>query len=181
MHTLTVEKSSFSISNKFLRVIWKAAFFMLFRPFGLNIFRSWRCQVLRIFGARIGRNSNIHASVKIWAPWNLKLGENSSIGPHVDVYNQGKITIGKYTIISQKTYICASTHDFTRQDFPLICKDIYIGDLVWIAADAFIGPGKRIGDGAVVAARSSVFKNVESWTVVGGNPSKFIKKRNLEN
>jgi putative colanic acid biosynthesis acetyltransferase WcaF len=50
---------------------------------------------------------------------------------------------------------------------------------VWVAADAFIGPGVIIGQGAVVGARSAVFKNVERWTVVGGNPAKFIKKREL--
>ena len=48
---------------------------------------------------------------------------------------------------------------------------------VWVAAEAFIGMGVIIGEGAVVGARACVFKNVEPWTVVGGNPAKFIKKR----
>ena len=62
---------------------------------------------------------------------------------------------------------------------PQIFASIVIEDQVWIAADAFIGPGVRVAEGAVVGARSSVFKDVESWTVVGGNPARFIKKREL--
>lgn len=46
-----------------------------------------------------------------------------------------------------------------------------------MAAEAFIGPGVTIGEGAVVGARGCVFKDVDPWTVVGGNPAKFIKKR----
>lgn len=62
---------------------------------------------------------------------------------------------------------------------PQTFAPIVIEDQVWIAADAFIGPGIRIGQGAVVGARASVFKNVAPWTVVGGNPAKRIKRREL--
>ena len=107
------------------------------------------------------------------------MGNYSCMGPKVDCYNQGKITIGNQTSISQKTYLCASSHDFTISNFPLILKPIQIGNQVWIAADAFIGPGVSVGEGAVVGARAAVFKKVDPWTVVGGNPAKFIKDRKL--
>jgi len=131
-----------------------------------------------LFGADIGRQSNIRSSVKIWAPWNLKVGNFSSIGPATDIYNQGKIEIGNRTIISQKTYLCASTHDYNLATFPLITKPIKIGNQVWIAADSFIGPGVQVGDGVIVGARSAVFKNVQPWTIVRGNPAEFVKDRN---
>ena len=51
------------------------------------------------------------------------------------------------------------------------------GENVWVAAECFVGPGVNIGEGAVVGARAAVFKNVDPWTIVGGNPAKFIKKR----
>jgi putative colanic acid biosynthesis acetyltransferase WcaF len=60
--------------------------------------------------------------------------------------------------------------------FPLTAP-ITIGEHAWIAADVFVGPGVTIGKGALVGARSSVFRNVESWTVIAGNPAKIIKKR----
>ena len=62
---------------------------------------------------------------------------------------------------------------------PLRTAPITIGAGVWIAADVFVGPGVVIGDGAVIGARSSVFRNIEAWTVVAGNPAKAIKKREV--
>lgn len=177
---LSLYFSSFSLSNKIGRLIWNICYWIFFRPFSLNFFNGWRNFVLKIFGAKVGAKANIYASAKIWAPWNLEIGSYSCLGCKVDCYNQGGIAIGSHTIISQKTYLCASTHDSTIPNFPLICKPIFIEDQVWVAADAFIGPGVTIGEGAVVGARSAVFKNVEPWTVVGGNPAKFIKKREIK-
>ena len=54
-----------------------------------------------------------------------------------------------------------------------------IEDQVWVSAKAFVGMGVTIGQGAVVGATASVYKDVEPWTVVGGNPARFIKKREL--
>jgi putative colanic acid biosynthesis acetyltransferase WcaF len=171
--------SRFSISNKAGRILWNICYLILFRPFGTGIFRSWRNILLRIFGAKLSKTVNIYSSVKIWAPWNLEMGDYSSLGRQVDCYNQGKISIGANTSISQKAYLCASSHDISDSKHALILKPIVIEDQVWVAADAFIGPGVIIGQGAVVGARSAVFKNVEPWSVVGGNPAKFIKKREI--
>lgn len=171
---------SFSFINKLARLIWNICFWIFFRPFGLNIFRKWRVLILRIFGAKIKMSSNVYSSVAIWAPWNLEIGSYSCLGPKVDCYNQGKITIGNNTTISQKTYLCASSHDILDVKNNLILKPIIIEDQVWVAAGAFIGPGVTIQQGAVVGARSAVFKNIEAWSVVGGNPAKFIKERVLK-
>lgn len=56
-------------------------------------------------------------------------------------------------------------------------KPIRVGAGAWVCADVFVGPGVTIGEGAVVGARAAVFKDVEPWTVVGGNPSQFIRMR----
>jgi len=55
--------------------------------------------------------------------------------------------------------------------------DTVVGNDVWIGAEAMIMPGLTIGDGAVVAARAVVTKNIEPYTIVGGNPATIIKKR----
>ncbi len=167
----------FSLKNKMGRVLWIIFCLILFRPFFSKFFRKWRILLLKIFGAKICWRSEVYSSVKIWAPWNLTLGYDSCLGPQVDCYNQGKITIGDNTVISQKTYLCASSHDYTSNTHTLILRPITIHDQVWIAADAFIGPGVTIGQGSVIGARSAVFKDIDNWSVVGGNPAKFIKKR----
>src|SRR5690606_8480713 len=55
--------------------------------------------------------------------------------------------------------------------------DTVIGNDVWIGSEAMIMPGVRVGDGAVIGSRALVTKNVEPYTIVGGNPAKPIKKR----
>ncbi len=107
------------------------------------------------------------------------IGEYCSLGSGVTVYNLGMVTIGHNTVVSQDAYLCGGTHDYTRTTMPLIKATITIGNNAWICAGAFIGPGVIVGDGAVVAARAVVVNDVEPWTVVGGNPARFIKKRDL--
>jgi putative colanic acid biosynthesis acetyltransferase WcaF len=136
---------------------------------------------LRAFGAKIGKGSIIHASAEIWAPWNLEVGQITCVGPHAILYNPGKIRLGSKVVISQYSYLCTATHQYDNKLNTLYWKDINVCDYAWIAADSFVGPGVTIGEGAVVGARGCVFKDVEPWTVVGGNPAKFIKKRVIDN
>lgn len=141
---------------------------------------SWRRLVLRAFGAHVGVGVNIYPSATIYFPWNLSVGDWSSIGEHALVYNLGPVTIGRGVTVSQRTHICAGTHDHRRRDLPLLKPPIAIADDAWICADAFVGPGVRIGEGAVVAARAVAVKDVEPWTIVAGNPARYIKSRSLE-
>ena len=55
--------------------------------------------------------------------------------------------------------------------------DIIIGNDVWIGYEAIIMAGVRIGDGAIIAARAVVTKDLPSYTIVGGTPAKEIRKR----
>ena len=105
------------------------------------------------------------------------MGEHSCLADEVDCYNVAPVKIGDNTTVSQKSYLCTASHDITKVNIPLITAPIVIEDQAWIAADAFIGMGVTVGQGAVVGARASVYKDVEAWTVVGGNPAKFIKRR----
>ncbi len=176
---LSTYSHSFSLKNKIGRLVWNICSLIFFRPFGSRLFKKWRVLVLKCFGAKIEWSTHIYSSVRIWAPWNLEMGANSSLGPEVDCYNQGMIRIGANTVISQKAYLCASSHDYTQKSFPLVLKPIQIGNEVWIAAAAFIGPNVRIGDHAVIAARAVVIKQVDVNAIVGGNPAKLIKNRIL--
>ena len=92
---LSKYNSTFSLKNKVLRLVWNIFALFFFKPFRLNLFKSYRRIVLNMFGAKIHATANVYASVRIWAPWNLEIGEYSTLGPEVDCYNQGKITIGK--------------------------------------------------------------------------------------
>lgn len=170
-------KNNLSIKNKLGRLVWKICYWVLFRPLPTKFFNWWRAFILRLFGAKIGKNNTIYPSAKVWAPWNLIIGNNSCISKGVNLYNPGSIIIGDNVVISEGAFICTPSHDISDKNFPLITTTIKIEKNSWIAAEAFIGPGVTIGEGAVVGARAAVFKNVEPWNVVGGNPAVFLKKR----
>lgn len=175
INTNTHTGPSFSLQNRLARLLWNTVYWLFFR-FSPRTLHAWRAFLLRLFGAKLGRGVHVYPGVVIWAPWNLELGDQAGVASGVNLYNQGKISIGKKAVISQGAHLCASSHDYTQKGFPLITKPILVGEEAWIAADAFIGPGVCIGEGAIVGARSAVFKNVDPWTVVGGNPAQFIKK-----
>ncbi len=105
--------------------------------------------------------------------------EHSCLADHVDCYCVATIRIGQHSTISQYSYLCTASHDYTQATMPLITKPIVIGEGAWVAADAFIGPGVTIGDGAVVGARATVIKDVPPNSVVAGNPARVIKNRIL--
>lgn len=62
------------------------------------------------------------------------------------------------------------------QDYPFK-GDTVIGNDVWLGYEAVVMPGVKIGDGAIVAAKSVVTKDILPYTVVGGNPAKVIRQR----
>lgn len=169
---------SFSLKNKIGRVLWSIVniLFFKFSPKPLFFLRSF---LLRCFGAKVAAGVHIYPKVKIWAPWNLVLGSECGIANGVTLYSQGKITIGKRTVISQGAHLVTGSHDYTKSGFPLFVLPIVIGDHVWVAAEAFIHPGIVIGDGCVIGARSVVTKDMPAWMVCAGHPCRPLKKRNL--
>ena len=98
----------------------------------------------------------------------------------VDCYNAAPVRIGRNATVSQRAFLCTAGHDISDPHHHQTDASIVIEDRAWVCAEAFIGQGVTVGAGAVCAARAVVVKDVESWTVVGGNPAKFIKKRELK-
>lgn len=163
-------------SDKIYRLIWRIVALFLFRPFSLPVFNIWRVFILKRFGSKIGKGSIIFSNVFIPSPRNLSVGSEVCIGPNVQLHI-GKTIIGNKVTISQRTYLCSATHDTASINTPFIHGVIIIKDFAWVAAEAFIMSNVIIGEGAIVGARAAVFRNVDNWTIVGGNPAKFIKKR----
>lgn len=165
--------------NHCKRVLWYIINATIFRFLPGIQLRYIRNIILRCFGAKIPLNSLVYESSKIWAPWNLTVGKYSCIGPNTQIYNKAPIIIGNNVVVSQGCFLCTASHDITDKKHSLITSRIIICNKAWVAADAFVGMGVTVGEGAVVGARAAVFKDVEPWIVVGGNPAKFIKKRVL--
>lgn len=168
-----------SLANKLARTVWQVVWLLLFRPTP-RLFHPWRCLLLRLFGAKLGRAVHPYPSARIWAPWNLEMGDHACLSEGVDCYCVAPIRIGAHTTVSQYSFLCTASHEYTRADMPLVTAPITIGEGVWITADVFVGPGVTIGDGAVVTARSSVFTDIPPWVVARGNPAVPVKARVLQ-
>ena len=136
-----------------------------------------RAAILRLFGARIGRDCQIYPSVRIFAPWALEIGNWSSVGDRAILYNLGAIRIGERVTISQGAHLCAGTHLFREPSMPLVRATITVLDGAWVCADAFVGPDVTIGSGAIAGARAVVMKDVAEDAIVAGNPARIIGAR----
>lgn len=169
--------NALSRKNQIVRMVWSIVWGIFARPLPRSIGSGWKRFLLRLFGAKISPTAVVYSSAKVYYPANLIMDDYACLASDVDCYNVATIHIGANTTVSQGAYLCTASHDITNQLNPLITAPIVIEDQAWVAADAFIGMGITIGQGAVVGARAVVFKDVDPWTIVGGNPAKFIKKR----
>ncbi|MBK8278017.1 MAG: putative colanic acid biosynthesis acetyltransferase [Nitrospira sp.] len=163
-----------SRANQALRILWQVVWLLAYRP-SPTIFHAWRRFLLRLFGAKISRRAYPYPSVRVWGPWNLVMDDMSCLGPEVNCYCVDKVVLCAGATVSQYSFLCTASHDYRLPNRPMTRAPITIGQRAWVAADAFIGPGVSIGEGAVVGARASVFRDVDPWTVVGGNPARVIR------
>jgi putative colanic acid biosynthesis acetyltransferase WcaF len=123
---------------------------------------------------------HVYPSARIFLPWNFEIGDWSSVGDDVLVYNLGPVHVGRRVTISHRAHLCAGTHDHRRRDLPLAKPPITIADDAWVCTDAFIGPNVVVGEGAIVGARAVAVRDVAAWTIVAGNPARRIGDRVLD-
>ena len=172
--------NSLSRKHQVIRLIWGIVWPLgtWFLPRSLGM--PWKRLLLRMFGAHIASTANIRSTTRVYYPANLWMDEYSCLDENVNCYNVAPIRIGVQSTVSQGAFLCTASHDISNAKNPLITAPIEIKSHSWVPADAFVGMGVTIGEGAVIGARAAVFKDVEPWTVVGGNPAKYIKKRVIE-
>ena len=171
--------SSHSFNNKLGRCLWGLVSLLLFRP-SPRVFHGWRRFLLRRFGAKVGKGARIQPSCKIWAPWNLEVGDYGCLSHQVDCYCVDRVKIGAHATVSQYSYLCTATHDDSDPHMQLVTAPIVVGDQAWVCADVFVGPGVSIGEGAVVGARSGVFDDIPEWKVCVGTPARPLRDRRLK-
>ena len=175
---LTRSITTWPLRVKLKRAVWQ----VLVKPFFKLLpgpCNGLRIALLRLFGATIGERCLIEPRVDVLIPWNLFLDGYVAIGREVEIYNYAPVRIRRLTLVSQYTFLCTGSHDYTHPYMPLVSRPITIGSECWIAADVFVGPGVTIGDGAVIAARSVVTKDQPEWMICGGHPCKPLKPREL--
>lgn len=170
-------QTPYSRWNKAKRLLWMMTWAAQARPFPKSLMAGWKRMLLRLFGAKIAPTAIVYATAKVFEPWNLVMDDHACLADGVDCYNAVPIHIGVNATVSQRVYLCTASHDISDPHQRQIQRPIDTKDRAWVCAESFVGPGVTIGEGAVVGARGCAYKDVEPWTVVGGNTAKTIKKR----
>jgi putative colanic acid biosynthesis acetyltransferase WcaF len=167
---------SFPLWHRGFRAIWWLMWWALasWTPAPLH---PWRVLLLRLFGARIGRGARVYRTTRVWYPPNLELGDNAVLGPEVNCYCQGRVTVGDNATVSQFAHLVTGTHDIDNPGFRLVIKPITIGAEAWVGAGAMVGPGVSIGEGAVLGGGAVCFRDLDPWTVYAGNPCRRLRAR----
>lgn len=162
--------------GKLVTLLWQLVQSTLFRLSPQPLF-AWRRFLLSAFGAKVGRGVLIRPSARVTYPWKVVFGDYCWIGDDAEIYSLGPITIGANAVVSQRSYICAGTHDYGDIAFPLVAKPVTIEPEAWISTGCFVAPGVTIGRGAIVAACSTVLADVPAAAIVAGAPARFVRTR----
>ena len=150
-------------------------------PFFGKMANRFRCMCVQGIFKRCGRVSTIGKGAYFGTGRNVEIGDYSGIGDYCTIPNNAKI--GKYVMMGPEVFMTASNHVFASTDKPMIMqgmsttRPIEIEDDCWIGARVIITPGRKIGRGSIVGAGAVVTKDVEQFSIVGGNPAKAIKSR----
>lgn len=165
-------------ASKFKWALWflaSAAF--VINPY--NPFNSVRKIVLRLFGAKIGKGVIIKHRVVVKFPWNLEIGDHTWIGEAVWIENQGKVKIGANCCLSQGVVLMTGNHNYKLPTFDLIVQPITLEDGVWLGATSTVTQGVTCHSHAVLGVLSVASKDLEAYTIYGGNPCVVLRKREM--
>jgi len=170
-------QASFSLANRCARMLWGVVWLLLFRPSPRPL-HAWRAGLLRVFGATVGSAVHVYPGARIWAPWNLEIGDAVGIGDGAVLYSMAPIRIGRRCVVSQGAHLCCGSHDIDSGNFQLTALPIVLAPHVWVCAEAFIGPGVTVAEGCVIGARAVLCKSAtQPWTVWKGNPAQPGRRR----
>jgi putative colanic acid biosynthesis acetyltransferase WcaF len=163
-------------ASKIKEIFWyliKVFFFLSALPYPSN----FKCWLLRLFGATVGKGVVIKPRVNIHFPWKLIIGNHVWIGEEVFILNFEQIRIDSQVCISQRAFLCGGNHDYKTPSMPYRNGPITLEEGCWVGASVFVGPGVTIGMDSVVTASSVITQSLAANGIYGGNPIQFIKNR----
>lgn len=141
---------------------------------------KFKVALLRLFGAKIGKNVTIKPCINVKYPWNLSIGDATWVGENVWIDSLVMINIGAHVCLSQGAVLLTGSHDYKKSSFDLITKGIILEDGVWIGAGAMVNLGVTAASHAVLTSGSIATKNLEAYSIYQGNPAVKVRERNIE-
>jgi putative colanic acid biosynthesis acetyltransferase WcaF len=162
-----------------VRLLWYFVNVIVFKSYFFP-FSKLKVFILRLFGAKIGKNVIIKPNVNIKYPWRLFIDDNTWIGESVWIDNLDNVIIGKNACISQGALLLNGNHNYKKTSFDLIIKPITIKDGAWIGAKSVVTQGVIVGQHAVLTVGSVASNNLDDYGIYKGNPAIKVKTRIIE-
>ena len=158
------------------RVLW---FYLnaLFLKTSLMPSNSFKCFLLRSFGAKVGKGVTIKPGVNVKYPWHLTIGHHTWIGENVWIDCLLPVTIGSNVCLSQGAVLLTGNHDYKKASFNLIVSGFVLEDGVWIGAGAIVNPGITAASHAVLTSGSVATKDLDAYSIYQGNPAVKVRER----
>lgn len=161
-----------------VRILWYFInSFIINTPCPLNFIKII---LLKMFGARVGKNVIIKPRVNIKYPWNISIGDNAWIGEKVWLDSLGKININANACLSQGAMLICGNHNYKKQTFDLMVGEINIEEGVWIGTGSIVCSGVTCKSHSVLTAGSVAANDLEAYSIYQGNPAVKIKDRVID-
>lgn len=151
----------------------------------VKLLKYYRYKKYKKIFAKIGDNVIINKPFYASKPNNIYIENDVYIGNNAWISSYSKIIFKRGVIIGPRIKIYTGNHNYNTgiaipYDDKTIAKSVIINENVWIGGDVIILPGVEIGEGSIIGAGSVVTKNVEPFSIMGGNPARKIKERNKD-
>lgn len=160
-------------------------FFILQKLIGNSTFfisPTLRGSLYKRFFKSVGKNFKVHENTIIKRPSFISIGDNIMFNQFCYITGADGLSIGDNVMIGPGVKITTSSHSFEFTDIPMIeqeivNKSIIIENDVWIGFNSVILGGVKVEKGSIIGASSLVNKNIQGYSIFGGVPAKFIKRR----
>lgn len=174
--------------KKMSRIFFLSLYYGLFRylpvsytPAVGKISKALRVWCCRHIFEYCGKNVNVERGAYFGPGTQVRLGDNSGLGVNCRI--KRNTVIGKDVLMGPGFVVQESRHKFDRTDITIGAQgerppqQVVIGDDVWIGSDVMVVGQRTVPTGCILAARTVLVKDFEPYSIIGGNPSRLIRKR----
>lgn len=158
----------------------KKILFIYNNYYSKNVFREVNCDVKSII---IGPDCNVNFVIN--SPERLSIDNGTVINGYCYINAYGGVKIGRFCHIGKGLTVFSHNHNYDSEfsipyDSVDVIAPVEIKDFVWCGANVTIVPGVTVGEGVVIGSGTVVTKDVPDYAIIGGNPHRIIKYRDIE-
>lgn len=184
---MKIKGVDFSVKKIFCLCLYYG--FATYLPNSYSSYIGKYCNAIRVFLCKrifkkCGKIRTINRKVSFGSGRNIEMGDESGIGANTQIPSD--TIIGNNVILSRNCFILHRNHSYERTDIPINdqgfkqTKQTVIEDDCWICMNTLFTPGRYVRKGTIVAMGSILTKDFPEYSIVGGNPAKFLKSRLYE-